>query len=49
MEKLEIKYSFVGCKMSMAKLLKTMADLMISGWLLLKIAVVLFDFLRPFQ
>lgn len=49
MEKLEIKYSFIGQKMTMAKLLKTLADLMISCWLIMKIAVVVSDSIRLFQ
>jgi hypothetical protein len=49
MEKLEIKYSFIGHKMTMAKLLKALADLMISCWLILKIAIVVIDAIRPFQ
>jgi hypothetical protein len=49
MEKLEIKYSFIGHKMTMAKLLKALADLMISCWLILKIAIVLVDYIRLYQ
>ncbi len=47
MEKLEIKYSFIGHKMAMGKLLKSLADLMISCWLIMKIAIVVYDHIRP--
>jgi hypothetical protein len=49
MEKLEIKYSYIGYKITMAKLLKALADLMISCWLILKIAIVVIESMRPFQ